>query len=626
MSYFIDTATNIVANNKLRNPQIEAYIKIQEYFENHPSGEALVVLPTGTGKSGLVSIAPFGVSQGRVLIVTPGLVTKQSIQKTQEILCDNFWINYDVIFNIDDLPIVSEFTSEVSQEHLECSNFIYSNVQKLGSNRRHGLLNRVEPDFFDMVIIDEAHHAPAESWREILGYFKNAKKLHLTGTPYRGDNQEIPGEKIHETPLSEVMRDRYVKWLRKETVNSHELYFTVSDRPGEKLSKDAVLEIKEQEWVERSVALSEHCSKDVIQHSIKKLRELKEVSSEVPHKILAVGCSISHAEDLYRWYEEHDIESVILHSGMSDEEKAKSFQKIDNHRCEAVISVNMLMEGYDHQYLSVLAIFRPYRSINAFAQIVGRVLRAIPEKEITAFEIDNNAIVIYHEETGLNTMWDVFQKEVDRAKHQRVRNYTFSEQEYVEREKSLAGVISENAFISDQESYLGDIDFNQIFSKAREDINKAATEKIEKLKALESLDGFDDAHLEAIKDQFTKIETNKATKDHIDPLLTEKRPAQARKKMRELLKKKVEDEIANLLSDLDLDDKGVDLASKFKGVIYQLKPETPNDGTLVRYVNAKLHKKFGSIKDRDNQQLLKSIDEVANIVDELRGMLGHENK
>ncbi len=623
MSYFIDTATNIVANNKLRNPQIEAYIKIQEYFKNHPNGEALVVLPTGTGKSGVVSIAPFGVSQGRVLIVTPGLVTKQSIQKTQEILCDNFWINYDVIFDIDDLPIVSEFTSEVSQEHLESSNFIYSNVQKLGSHRKHGLLNRVEPDFFDMVIIDEAHHAPAESWREILGYFKNAKKLHLTGTPYRGDNQEIPGEKIHETPLSEVMRDRYVKWLRKETVNSHELYFTVSDRPGEKLSKDAVLEIKEQEWVERSVALSEHCSKDVIQHSIKKLRELKEVSSEVPHKILAVGCSISHAEDLYRWYEEHEIESVILHSGMSDEEKAKSFQKIDNHRCEAVISVNMLMEGYDHQYLSVLAIFRPYRSINAFAQIVGRVLRAIPEEQITAFEIDNNAIVIYHEETGLNTMWDVFQKEVDRAKHQRVRNYTFSEQEYVEREKSLAGVISDNAFISDQESYLDDIDFNQLFSKAREDIHQAATEKI---KALEGLDGFDDAHLEAIKAQFTKIETNKATKEHIDPLLTEKRPAQARKKMRELLKKKVEDEIANLLSDLNLEDKGVELASKFKGVIYHLKPETPNDGTLVRYVNVKLQKKFGSIKERDNQQLLQSIDEVANIVDELRGMLGHENK
>jgi DNA repair protein RadD len=84
----------------------------------------------------------------------------------------------------------------------------------------------------------------------------------------------------------------------------------------------------------------------------------------------------------------------------------------------------MLMEGYDHQYLSTLAIFRPYRSINAFAQVVGRVLRAIPSNEITDFEIDNNAVVIYHEEIGLNPMWKSFQKEVDRAKNQRVREYS----------------------------------------------------------------------------------------------------------------------------------------------------------------------------------------------------------
>ena len=42
------------------------------------------------------------------------------------------------------------------------------------------------------------------------------QKLHVTGTPYRGDGQEIPGVRIHETPLSEVMRDRYVKYLKKK--------------------------------------------------------------------------------------------------------------------------------------------------------------------------------------------------------------------------------------------------------------------------------------------------------------------------------------------------------------------------------------------------------------------------
>ncbi|MDC5086217.1 helicase, partial [Acinetobacter baumannii] len=114
MSYFKNTTVNIVGNNKLRSPQIEAYLKIQDYFEENPKGEALVVLPTGTGKSGLISIAPFGICNGRVLIITPGLVTKDSISKTQESLRDNFWINFDIIFGVNNLPVVSEFTSDIS--------------------------------------------------------------------------------------------------------------------------------------------------------------------------------------------------------------------------------------------------------------------------------------------------------------------------------------------------------------------------------------------------------------------------------------------------------------------------------------------------------------------------------
>ncbi|MCV5513847.1 helicase, partial [Escherichia coli] len=81
-----------------------------------------------------------------------------------------------------------------------------------------------------------------QSWRDALKYISKAKVLHVTGTPYRGDGQEIPGEIIHETPLSEVMRAKYVKWLRKETVNAHELYFTTPDIPNKKLTKEDILE------------------------------------------------------------------------------------------------------------------------------------------------------------------------------------------------------------------------------------------------------------------------------------------------------------------------------------------------------------------------------------------------
>jgi len=618
MPYFMDTAANILDNSKLRKPQIEAYIKIQEYFKEQPNGEALVVLPTGTGKSGLISIAPFGVCNGRVLIITPGLVTKQSIQKTQELLEDNFWINFDVLFSAQDIPIITEYSADLSEQHLFDSQIIYSNIQKLGKLRESGLINRVTPNFFDMIIIDESHHAPAETWREVLSYFPNAKKLHVTGTPFRGDKQVLPGIKIHETFLSEVMRDKYVKWLRKETVNANELYFTIPDSPGERFTKEQVLALKDKEWLERSVALSQECSMDVINHSVTKLTELKNASPDVPHKILAAGCSILHAEDLDTWYKSCGLRTVIIHSEMPKEDIDRAFKIIEQHECEVVISVNMLMEGYDHKYLSILSIFRPYRSSNAFAQIVGRVLRTIPDNEITAFEIDNNALIIYHEETGLDIMWQDFQSEIDRGKKQQVRNYPNLEVEYQEKDRTLAGVSSDDSFISAQESYLNDINFNELFERKRAEIDDVVSKKITKLQEYDDLDAED---LEILKERLTQKETQKVAKQDIDPNLIAKRPDKARKEMRKILVRNAQNEATNLLSDYDLDEKGIELANKFIKLVPYLKEGTPNDGVLVMYINAKLAKKFGPVGARENNVLLLSIKEVPVIIEELRRML-----
>jgi hypothetical protein len=99
----------IEGNNKLRKPQIEAYLRIQSHFKSDPDKEALVFLPTGTGKSGLIAIAPYGICDGRLLIATPGNVTKKSIAKTIEALDENFWINNNVFFNIEDNPVLVSF-------------------------------------------------------------------------------------------------------------------------------------------------------------------------------------------------------------------------------------------------------------------------------------------------------------------------------------------------------------------------------------------------------------------------------------------------------------------------------------------------------------------------------------
>lgn len=620
MSYFKSTSVNIEGNSKLRSPQIEAYLKIQNYFKENPSGEALVVLPTGTGKSGLISIAPFGVSNGRVLIITPGLVTKNSISKTQESLQDNFWINFDVIFGLNNLPIINEYSSELTNEHLESSNIIYSNIQRIIGESDRSLLNRVPRDFFDMIIIDESHHSAANSWEQSLSYFNSAKKLHVTGTPYRGDGQEISGERIHETPLSEVMRDRYVKYLKKETINAQNLFFTTPEFPNERLSVEQVLEFKDSEWLQKSVALSEECSLDVIKYSLEKLKELKDISPNVPHKILAVGCSIPHAEDIQKWYSTRGVRSILIHSNMDRATQDSKFLAIENNECEVVVSVNMLMEGYDHKYLTILSIFRPYKSLNAFAQVIGRVLRAIPENEITAFEIDNNATVIFHEEIGLNEMWSDFQKEVDRAKVERIKDYTLREltQEYERRDQSLGSVESEKVYLSEQDSFLKDIDFNKLFESKRQEINASVQTKIQKLAELSD---FDKDDLELIAKQLIEKQNRKISEDYVDPMLIEKRPAQAREQLRKLIVKKVEDEIASLLGDLGYNPKGTELWRSFTRHLPYLKENTPNDGTLVMFVNLKLSNKFGRVISRDNPTLVKSFDHIPLLIEEVRKML-----
>ncbi|HIH1544207.1 TPA: DEAD/DEAH box helicase [Salmonella enterica] len=618
MSYFFDTAVNIEGNTKLRAPQIEAYIKIKDFFSDEENKEALVVLPTGTGKSGLISIAPFGVARKKVLIITPGLITKDSIRKTQEVLANNFWVNFDIVFSSKEIPIVNEYSADLSDEHLLSSHIVYSNIQKVASTRDNALINRVPSDFFDLIIIDEAHHAPAQSWRDTLRYFSNAKILHITGTPYRGDNQEIPGVRIHETPLSEVMRDKYVKWLRKETVNAHELFFSTPEQPGIKLSKEQILMLKDKEWIEKSIALSKECSLDVIDHSISKLRELKEASPNVPHKILAVGCSIAHAEDLLTWYKDRGMTSVIVHSEMEQSELADALMKVEHHQCDVVISVNMLMEGYDHKYLTVLAIFRPYRSLNAFAQVVGRILRVIPESEITHFEIDNNGIVIFHEEIGLNVMWENFQKEVDRARRASVREYTFTDRDYVERSSELAGVESDSAYISDSDSYLNDIDFNALFEQKRNEISDSVTQQIEKIKQ-SGIELPEDA-LEALRQTLAEKAVQKAA-EIIDPELIEKRPHQARKLMRGILKTRTQDAVANLLIDNNIGEKSSELYDIFNRYVPYLKTTDANDGILVRYVNIKLASAYGPVDKRDNKTLLQSIKDLDKILAEVERMI-----
>lgn len=144
------------------------------------------------GKTGVMALVPYGLSKGRVLIITPRLVIKDhvtdSLDPNQP---GNFWLKYGVFDRVDQLPVLVEYDKDVSDEALNRANIIVVNIHKLQKRLVSSLINRVPQGFFDMIIVDEAHHSAAATWVAALDYFQDAKVVKLTGTPYRTDGQWI---------------------------------------------------------------------------------------------------------------------------------------------------------------------------------------------------------------------------------------------------------------------------------------------------------------------------------------------------------------------------------------------------------------------------------------------------
>lgn len=484
--YFMVSEPNIHDNEELREPQIIAYYRVYEHFNiRRKESHAIVILPTGVGKTGLMGILPYGIAKGRVLIITPQLMIKDTIvDSLNPTSPGNFWIKRKVFSDINALPALSEYEgSKTPREVLDLSNIIVLNIQKLQSRLESSPLNFLPSDYFDMIIIDEAHHSTANSWVETIQHFSEAKIVKLTATPLRSDKKEIAGELVYRYKLSQAMANNFVKSLRNNTYIPDKLYLTIGDDISKKYTVEELVEkgIKDEDYISRSVAYSIECSKKVVDESIKLLEEKLRDNNPIPHKIIAVACSIEHAKQIKKLYEECGYSTTMIHSDLSNEDIDKAKSDINNNRVKVVINVAMLGEGYDHPYLSVAAIFRPFRNELPYEQFVGRILRKINDENATRAS-DNIGDIISHKHLGLEVMWQKYKVEVEESEIiQKLREYN----ELQEKEGSSnpngtdKGVIEFGNVLEDGDGIVTSIDFidTEIIRRNKEE-EKIREEKI----------------------------------------------------------------------------------------------------------------------------------------------------
>lgn len=488
-NYFLKTNAFIEGNSYLRKVQRKAYVNLKEDLEHDNKTHKIVILPTGTGKTGVIGIAPYGISEGRVLVITPSLIIREGISDEFDTrLFSNFWSDKKVIIDDESLPNVYRYAGYKTTgdkkrvlKYLEEAHIVIANIHKVSKEcSSKTLIDILPPDFFDMIIIDEAHHAEAASWKNTLDYFEATKILKLTATPYRADEKELEGKIVYEYALADAIKDKIVKNLVVEDFTTEQLQFEVD---GKFVSKEEALKEMDNNWITRSIAYSEQCSRTIVEKSIERLNQ-KRRQGNAMHQIIAVACSIEHAKQIKTLYEEYGLRAEYVSSDRI-EESQKIIIELKKGIIDVVVNVDMLGEGFDHPPLSIAAIFRPFRTLSPYAQFIGRTLRKIQGENIID-EIDNIAHVIYHKELDLEELWAYYSKQKEKGVFKRLIEVEF-ENNTTERSRDVGEVVTGGDVVSNVYTFLSD-NANHIYSQAiREEIEKFETalkDESEKLKSL----------------------------------------------------------------------------------------------------------------------------------------------
>lgn len=415
---FQTAVANIEGNDRLRDPQQDAHRKVREHFATKRT-PAILQIPVGCGKTGIIATLPFGVAAGRVLVITPNLTIRRGVTEALDINNTKcFWAKTRCLTNFQEGPWVAVLEGDNANIH-DCteSHFVITNIQQLASSADRWLPQFPE-DFFDMILVDEGHHAAAASWQKVFARFPNAKVVSLTATPFRSDEAALEGELIYRYPFTRAMVKGYIKEVHSVNVAPSELYFTYhGDTRRHTLAE--VLSLREEAWFRRGVALSPECNLHIAEASIKCLQQMRERTG-TRHQLIAAACSVDHAKQVRSLYEQCGLRAKEIHSDMHTEEQQKVLDDLRDNRLDCIVQVQMLGEGFDHPRLSVGAIFRPFRSLAPYIQFVGRVMRVLHDS--APGNPDNHAFIVSH--VGLNNeqQWTEFQQ-LDGADQQMIEEW-----------------------------------------------------------------------------------------------------------------------------------------------------------------------------------------------------------
>ena len=314
---------HIPDQSSLREYQKECIDKI----EDAKSGNYLIVLPTGAGKTYVFSHIP---RHGRVLILSH---RDELVRQPEKY--------YDCSYGI-----------EKAREKSNGEEVVSASVQSLV--RR---LKRFDPHDFDIIVTDEAHHSVASSYKKIYDYFEPRLHLGFTATPDRSDKQDL--NQIYD----KILYFKDIRWGIKEG------YLTDINCLRVDIGYDLRKVHKREGDFNIGELSSVMCAEDCVD-SIAKAYQQYHVG-----QTLIFGVNVEHCERLMQ-----AIPGSKMITGQT-KDRDKILKDFSEKKFECLINCMVFTEGTDLPLIETVLIARPTANQTLYSQMVGRGLRPYPGKE-----------------------------------------------------------------------------------------------------------------------------------------------------------------------------------------------------------------------------------------------------
>nr|WP_227471411.1 DEAD/DEAH box helicase [Paenarthrobacter sp. YJN-5] len=244
---------------------------------------------------------------------------------------------------------------------------VFASVQSLASFG----VQSFSTDQFDVVVIDEFHHAIAPTYRQLLDYLQPQQLLGLTATPERGDGGNV---------AKEFFEGRTASALRLWDALDADLlvpfhYFGVSDD----------VDLSRLEWKRGNYDTAQldrlYTGNDA--RAAKVIRELRDKVVGTEHmRALGFCVSVQHAHYMARVFNDAGITSVAVDGGTDEAARADALARLRNREVNCIFAVDIFNEGLDIPEVDTILMLRPTQSATIFLQQLGRGLRRADDKAV----------------------------------------------------------------------------------------------------------------------------------------------------------------------------------------------------------------------------------------------------